>query len=62
MLLHAAWSAQSSWSGAEGCASGACQVVKLSPGVEARLLAMLRERVLPVAQKSLRLWRKGKEN
>lgn len=59
MLLHAAWCGQSSWSGAEWCANGACQVVRLDPGVEARLLTVLRERILPVAQKSLRLWRKG---
>ena len=38
---------------------GACQVVKLNSGLEARLLMLLRERILPVAQRSLRLWRKG---
>ena len=36
-----------------------CQVLKLSPGLEARLLTLLRGRILPVAQRSLRLWKKG---
>ena len=36
-----------------------CQVLKLGPGVEQRLLAMFRTRILPVAQKSLRLWKQG---
>ena len=35
------------------------QVPRLGPGVEERLLALLRIRILPVAQKSLRLWSKG---
>lgn len=59
VLLQAARVGQSNWSGAEWCASGACQVLKLDPGLEARLLTLLRGRILPVAQKSLRLWRKG---
>ena len=36
-----------------------CQALKLGPGVEQRLLAMFRTRILPVAQKSLRLWKQG---
>ena len=36
-----------------------CQVMKLPPELEERMLTLLHERILPVAQKSLRLWRKG---
>lgn len=39
--------------------AGRCQVLRLGPGVEQRLLSLLRDRILPVAQKSLRLWKKG---
>ena len=36
-----------------------CQVLRLDPGTEQRLLALLHGRILPVAQKSLRLWKRG---
>ena len=32
---------------------------RLEPGIEERLLALLRGRILPVALKSLRLWKRG---
>lgn len=35
------------------------QVVKLRPELEQRLLTVLRKRILPAAQKALRLWKKG---
>ena len=37
-----------------------CLVLRLPPGVEQTLLALLRKRILPAAQKSLRLWKTGK--
>ena len=40
-------------------AGGAVQGLKLGPGVEERLLTLLRERILPVALTSLRLWQQG---
>ena len=33
--------------------------MRLDPEAERRLLGLLRERILPVAQKSLRVWKKG---
>ena len=35
------------------------QVLRLSPEDEQRLMTLFRGRILPVAQKSLRLWKKG---
>lgn len=43
----------------ERCVEGLPQVLRLDPATERRLLALLRERILPVAQKSLRVWKKG---
>ena len=35
------------------------QVLRLSPEDDKRLITLFRERILPVAQKALRLWKKG---
>ena len=39
---------------------GGSQVPRLGPGVEQRILALFRNRIVPVVLKSLRLWAKGK--
>ena len=56
MRLHAALSGD--WSVSEAV-QGMLQVMRRLPELEKRLLTLLCKRILPVALKSLRLWRKG---
>ena len=43
----------------QACTNEPFQVPRLGPGVEERLLTLFRNRILPMVQKNLRLWKKG---